>query len=51
MIYFLGIRGGLTQASMRYGKANNHTVANYDPTKPKSWIIYQDCKYYFFVIL
>ncbi|KAF0713104.1 Uncharacterized protein FWK35_00032501 [Aphis craccivora] len=37
------IRGGLTQASMRYAKANNEKTPDYDPTKPKSWLIYQDC--------
>ncbi|KAL4091251.1 hypothetical protein QTP88_025973 [Uroleucon formosanum] len=37
------IRGGLTQASMRYAKANNEKTIDYDPTKPKSWIVYQDC--------
>jgi len=40
-----GIRGGLTQASMRYAKANNYKTADYDNKKPESWIIYQDCKY------
>jgi len=51
MIYFLieyviiGIRGGLTQASMRYAKANNYKTADFDNKKPESWIIYQDCKY------
>ncbi|XP_060868899.1 uncharacterized protein LOC132943807 isoform X2 [Metopolophium dirhodum] len=38
-----GIRGGLTQASMRYAKANNEKTPDYDPTKPKSWLVYQDC--------
>ncbi|XP_060873806.1 uncharacterized protein LOC132947517 [Metopolophium dirhodum] len=37
------IRGGLTQASMRYAKANNEKTQDYDPTKSKSWIVYQDC--------
>jgi len=40
---FLGIRGGLVQASMRYATANNEQVPDYDDTKPKSWLIYQDC--------
>ncbi|XP_060876104.1 uncharacterized protein LOC132949299 [Metopolophium dirhodum] len=39
-----GIRGGLVQASKRYGKANNEKTPDYDETKDKSWIIYQDCK-------
>lgn len=37
------IRGGLTQASMRYAKANNENMVNYDVTKTKSWLVYQDC--------
>lgn len=36
------------QASMRYAKANNHKVPDYDETKEKSWLIYQDCKYIYF---
>ena len=36
------------QASMRYEKANNHTAPDFDETKPKSWLIYQDCKFYFY---
>ncbi|KAF0705141.1 Uncharacterized protein FWK35_00032038 [Aphis craccivora] len=35
-----GIRDGLTQASMRYAKTNNEKTPDYDPTKPKSWLIY-----------
>lgn len=46
--FFLGIRGGLVQASMRYAKANNAKTPGYDDTKEKSWIVYQDCKYIFF---
>eukprot|EP00102_Acyrthosiphon_pisum_P019360 XP_016656570.1 PREDICTED: uncharacterized protein LOC103308039 [Acyrthosiphon pisum] len=38
-----GIRGGLVQASMRYAKANNIKTPDYDKTKDKSWLIYQDC--------
>ncbi|KAL4153747.1 hypothetical protein QTP88_001580 [Uroleucon formosanum] len=38
-----GIRGGLVQAIMRYAKANNPKVPDYDETKEKSWVIYQDC--------
>jgi len=45
-IYFLiGLRGGLVQASKRYAKENNVKTPDYDDTKDKSWIIYQDCKY------
>jgi hypothetical protein len=37
------IHGGLTQASLRYAKANNENTSDYDETKPKSWLVYQDC--------
>lgn len=37
------IRGGLTQASLRYAKANNHTTSDFYENNPKSWITYQDC--------
>ena len=51
LFIFIGIRGGLVQASKRYGKANNVKTPGYDDTKEKSWIIYQDCKYiYIFFI-
>ncbi|XP_060875707.1 uncharacterized protein LOC132948988 [Metopolophium dirhodum] len=38
-----GIRGGLTQASMRYAKSNNEKTPDYNPADPKSWLVYQDC--------
>ncbi|KAF0741731.1 Uncharacterized protein FWK35_00024015 [Aphis craccivora] len=38
-----GIRCGLVQASMRYAKANNLKCSNYDETKEKFWLVYQDC--------
>jgi len=41
----IGIRGGLTQASMRYAKANHEKIPNYNVDKEKSWLVYQDCKY------
>ncbi|CAG8653035.1 7049_t:CDS:2, partial [Acaulospora colombiana] len=37
-----GIRGGMTMVSHRYAKANNEKCPNYDPSKPKSWIMYED---------
>ncbi|KAL4091045.1 hypothetical protein QTP88_025786 [Uroleucon formosanum] len=43
LVFTKGIRGGLTQASMRYAKASNHKVPDHDETKPKSWLVYQDC--------
>jgi len=35
---------------MRYAKANNPQVPDYDDTQRKSWLIYQDCKYNLFKI-
>ena len=37
-----GIRGGMTMVSHRYAKANNEKCPDYDPNKPKSWIMYED---------
>ncbi|KAE9523954.1 hypothetical protein AGLY_015601 [Aphis glycines] len=42
LIFENGIRGGLVQASMRYAKTNNYKTPDFDPTKPNSWLIYQD---------
>jgi len=28
---------------MRYAKANNYKMTDHDETKPKSWLVYQDC--------
>lgn len=39
------------QASKRYAKANNIKTPGYDAGKPNSWIVYQDCKYIFFLNL
>lgn len=50
-IDFSGIRGGLVQASMRYAQANNLKTPDYDNTKPNSWLVYQDCKYYIFIFI
>lgn len=33
---------------MRYAKANNEKISDYDDTKEDSWLVYQDCKYTFF---
>lgn len=44
MILFFekAIRGGLSQVSHRYSKANNPYLDNYDSTKPTSYILYFD---------
>jgi len=37
-----GIRGGLTQASKRYAKANNPNTPGYKADEPNTWLVYQD---------
>lgn len=37
-----GIRGGLSQISKRYAKANNKYMSDYDNTKEDEYIIYLD---------
>lgn len=38
-----GIKGGLAQCSLRYAKANNKYLPDYDPTYSPSYLAYLDC--------
>ncbi|CAG8830166.1 32968_t:CDS:2, partial [Racocetra persica] len=37
-----GICGGMTMVCHRYVKANNPQCPDYEPSKPKSWALYED---------
>jgi hypothetical protein len=43
-----GIRGDLVQASRRFARSNNEKTPGFDCNQPKSYLVYQDCKYDFF---
>jgi len=37
-----GMRGGISMVSKRFAKANNPQVTGYDPSKPKTYLLYLD---------
>ena len=39
---FIGLRGGVSMVSQRFAAANNHHMADYDPAKPSSYLLYLD---------
>ena len=42
MMFERGIRGGITHIAKRYAEANNKYMANYDSSKPSTYIQYPD---------
>ena len=42
LMFEKGIRGGMSQATYRYAKANNKCMKNYDENKESSFLIFDD---------
>lgn len=42
LMFERGIRGGICQATLRYAKANNKYMSNYDPLSESTFISYFD---------
>ena len=48
MVLFVerGIRGGISQCSNHYSRANNPYVTDYNPTEDTTYHMYVECKYF-----
>ena len=43
LLFETGIRGGITQCSKRYAKANNKYIKDYNSNEINSFLLYIDC--------